>query len=397
MNTEITLKEKLGKGGYGSVYKCVDGTGDIFAIKKIKMDEHGINCLMELAIMNSFEHPYLTNARHIHIENEYVYIFMDLAKCDMNNYHKLYGRPSISQIRKWSFQLIEAVHCLHSQQIIHCDIKASNILLYDDNVKLCDYTLAIKKWKKNVKYRHTICTCTHRPLEVFLNREWDESVDIWSLGCSLYEIAYGEIPFPYQGEGEKTENRTIKEKCINCIVDWAERESNQFVNVSKRNTDFICYKRNPLYDNPDYAVFKDLINKMLKINPKERLTTNELLQHPFFNTTILQKYKFIDLEIIQLPDSDLTLYENGAISLIGKKEKLTDVDKTIIDVGRQIFKRCGRLTLVAKNLRITCCLYIASKIVSRVPIDLGELKKKVLEVEKMICTNLNYKFCFNLE
>jgi len=391
MAEEITFHEKLGKGGYGSVYKCKNGLGETLAAKRIKNDETGITCLMEISIMTSFRHPFLNVAKQIHIENDYIYIFMDLADGDLDCLKSERKLPDIRQLQRWAFQLVEAVHCLHSEGIIHCDIKAANVLRYGNDVRLSDFTLATKKWYSHTKYRHNICTCTHRPLEVFLQRDWDESVDIWSLGCTLYEIAYGELLFPYQGAGETTETRNVRDKCVNCILDWADRIAEQPIHIQRRPVEFVFSQRNPLTEQPEYYQFNDLLSRMLRLDPKERATSLELMQHPFFTGFMASPYSVTQPNLTTLPESDLILYETGALSLM--KESKMSAEELIVNLGREIFKRSGRLSIIAKNLRILASLYIASKLVSRVPIELGALKKKILEAERAICTNLNFRFC----
>lgn len=392
----ITILERLGKGGYGSVYKCQSDTGEIFAAKRIRNDEHGISCLMEISIMSSITHPHLNTSRQVHIDAEYTYIFMDLAQGDLEP-TRLYRAgsdrklPSLALLRRWTHQLLSAVDCLHREHIIHCDIKAANVLRFGDDVKLSDFTLAARKWSPQTRYRHNICTCTHRPLEVLLGREWDERVDIWSLGCTLYEIAYGECMFPYQGFGEAEESRSIRDRCINCILDWGERLDHQKLPVEKRPCEYILHRENATFLQPEYKEFNRLLLRMLRLDPKERPSTAELLSDPFLNGFPLSTYTVTQANLTLLPESDLVLYETVANSTLA--ESRMPWQDLIVRLGREIFQRCGRLAIIAKNLRIITCLYIASKLIARAPLELGGLKKKVLEVEKVICTALSFRFC----
>lgn len=346
--------------------------------------------------MTSIVHPHLNVSKQVHIDSEYTYIFMDLAQSDLEPAHlyregKDRNLPSLAQLQRWTHQLLSALDCLHRENIIHCDIKAANVLRYGEDVRLSDFTLAARKWTPSTKYRHNICTCTHRPLEVLLGREWDERVDIWSLGCTLYEIAYGECMFPYQGSGETTETRDVKDRCINCILDWGERLAQQAPPVEKRPCEFVLYRENATYNQPRYAAFNRLLLRMLRLDPSQRPSAADLLADPFFEDYTLPAYRVTQPNLTVLPESDLVLFENVALSTLA--ETRSAWQELIMKLGREIFRRCGRLAIIAKNLRIIACLYIASKLVARSPLELGSLKKKVLEVEKVICKGLSFRFC----
>lgn len=197
----------LGHGSYGDVYLARDEYQKSYAVKCCEITNTGISNILEATIMGSFSHPCLNNALHIQASAKKLYIIQDLAESDLAKHtRRVRGnhQPSLAELRQWCFCLSQAVAVLHSRGVIHADIKASNVLLYADGaIRLSDFTLATKKWRKGEKFTKNVCTCTHRPLECLLKQEWDEALDIWSLGCTFYEIAYGVLLFPYQNlEGE---------------------------------------------------------------------------------------------------------------------------------------------------------------------------------------------------
>src|SRR5437016_6097229 len=136
------FQEKLGHGGFGSVYKRGDD-----AVKCIELEDDGIPHLMEPSIMASIAHPCLADASHISVGSGHLYIEQRLALSDGSRWTKKHRGGhllSINQLREWSYCLVQAVLCLHRASIIHCDIKASNVLLFENNnVKLADFSLAI--------------------------------------------------------------------------------------------------------------------------------------------------------------------------------------------------------------------------------------------------------------
>jgi hypothetical protein len=85
-----------------------------------------------------------------------------------------------------------------------------------------------------------ICTTTHRPLEAWNTEKWGKEVDIWALGCTIFELIYGYLLFPLQ-EGKT--NNIIEKKYKNAIYDWY---LNQPINDGKTYKKFNIHYNNPL-------------------------------------------------------------------------------------------------------------------------------------------------------
>lgn len=413
IGTKITIQEPLGKGAYGSVYHCTDEFGAHLAIKCIETDTAGIPCLMETSIMSVIQHPNLHRAIRIHITPKMLYIVSEMAISDLSRWtrkDKSNHIPTIAQLRMWSHSLIQAVACLHRQNIIHGDIKASNVLLFSEGIiKLTDFTLSTRKWKSSqttqtegtqnndpqISRRHTICTCTHRPVEVWLNREWDFQVDIWSLGCTLYEIAYGELLFPYQGNSK--ESGLLREKTLNCILDWSEngpvdRQSLGKSNISRSNTDYLPYKLSPNFSQPEYKLFNSLILSMLRLDPQTRPTAFDLLTHPFFqtelNTTPDYQLKTSPYSIVSTPTSKLS--DKEVSRLIKQISRFTS-SSSVIQLTLEIYSRCTGIRYVNEYVKLMSALWIAAKLILRNPITTDAPLHQVLAMERTICTHLSFR------
>jgi serine/threonine protein kinase len=349
--------QSLGKGSYGSVFLCTDENGRQFAAKKCKSDkEEGIKNILEAIIMASLCHPYLNRALHVCAKNNKLYIIQELALTDLSQYtrrktkkhhskptdithpqhlqHLQPVKPTISQLQYWCYCLLQAVDALHERNIIHADIKACNVFLYpNDYIRLADFTLSMVKWKEGEKFNHNVCTSTHRPMECLIeDKLWDEKLDIWSLGCTFYEIAYGKSLFPYQGRleydhdyidklyeayknnPEKAQHahraydgriiHKIKTKANNIVSDNIQTISNRSFRLEdikerinrraincilnwhglpiQHNIEYLPAKYVSDYYNPEYEVFNDLVSHMLCLNAEERWNTKQLLNHSFF-------------------------------------------------------------------------------------------------------------------
>ncbi len=115
------------------------------------------------------------------------------------------GQPkwalAIDDVSKIARQMFEALAALKERGIIHADLNPANIIYYEQKKKaaLTDFGLSIKETDPLPDY---IQTHYYRSPEVVLKVPYDASVDIWSLGCVLYEIYCGQILFPIQGTEE---------------------------------------------------------------------------------------------------------------------------------------------------------------------------------------------------
>src|SRR5438046_565478 len=83
-NHTITIKENLGKGSFGEVYRCVGPDNSIMAMKCTKLDPNGIQDLLEASIMSTYRHPNLCSALMAYSDFNYLYIFMEEAFSDLS-------------------------------------------------------------------------------------------------------------------------------------------------------------------------------------------------------------------------------------------------------------------------------------------------------------------------
>lgn len=276
----------LGKGSYGSVYLASKNDKQI-AVKCCHMYDNGIENIIETSLMASLVHPNINPALDIFCTPETVYIIQELAMMDLyayTNINKQNHHCSYEELQHIFYSITQAVSILHQHQFIHADIKSNNILLFPNNIiKLTDFTLTVRKLHSSTKYNNTVCTPTHRPIECHMKQSWDESLDIWSLGCTFYEIAYNEPLFVNQSYIDKSrydkkeQKEVIRQRYVNAIIHWAEIQNQEHPYKSYD----IKYDPNSTKNN-----ILPLVTQILHIDAKQRPTITEIINSPmFFNFT----------------------------------------------------------------------------------------------------------------
>uniref|UniRef100_A0A8C4DE58 non-specific serine/threonine protein kinase n=1 Tax=Dicentrarchus labrax TaxID=13489 RepID=A0A8C4DE58_DICLA len=179
--------------------------------------------------------------------------------------------------------ITKTVEYLHSQGVVHRDLKPSNILYVDESgnpesIRICDFGFA-KQLRANNGLLMTPCyTANFVAPEVLKRQGYDEGCDIWSLGVLLYTMLAGFTPFA--NGPEDTPNEILN------------RIGNGHFSLNGGNWDTVS----------DAA--KDLVSKMLHVDPHQRLTAKQVLKH----TWIVQRDK---LPNSQLPHHDPKLVKGA--------------------------------------------------------------------------------------
>jgi serine/threonine protein kinase len=247
----------IGKGGFGEVWKVIHkATNKTYVIKvidKVNIQKQNMVDQMnrEIEIMYLVDHPHVIKLiNHFEDDDKFYLILPYAAKGQLYTLLKKQQRFDQRTAAQFMRETIEAVRYLHSfnPPIIHRDLKPENLLL-DDNmrIKLADFG-----WSnfKNEDIRITYCgTPEYLAPEMVRKQGHDTGVDIWSIGVLLFELIAGYAPFTGANQEELFSN--IKKLKIN----WPN-------------------------DFPPLA--KNLISKILKVNPKERISLDEIINHAWF-------------------------------------------------------------------------------------------------------------------
>lgn len=215
------VKSKLGGGGFGKVYEIEDHRKNTFAVKKIDFNDengdtydNGIPCLMEAALMATYKHPNINSAIEIVVKDDVLYIIQEKADTTLYDFIK-YNEVSREEIINIFHDILCGLEFFHDQKIVHGDIKPDNILMVNGSVKITDYNLSYyEDWDVNIN----VGTSPYKPLEAWEN-DWDKSIDIWALGCTIYYCVFGKMLFKYQG-GDDYTRKEKNRAYINALYDW---------------------------------------------------------------------------------------------------------------------------------------------------------------------------------
>ncbi|XP_060629983.1 mitogen-activated protein kinase kinase kinase 2 [Anolis sagrei] len=208
--TNWRLGKLLGQGAFGRVYLCYDAdTGRELAVKQVQFDPDSPETSKEVNALEC-EIQLLKNLLHERIVQYYgclrdppertLSIFMEyMPGGSIKDQLKAYGALTENVTRKYTRQILEGVHYLHSNMIVHRDIKGANILRDSaGNVKLGDFGAS--------KRLQTIClsgtgmkSVTGTPYwmspEVISGEGYGRKADIWSVGCTVVEMLTEKPPW----------------------------------------------------------------------------------------------------------------------------------------------------------------------------------------------------------
>ncbi len=250
----------LGKGAYGTVVKARDDNNNYYAIKihynnnnsQSKAAKKEINFLKKMK-----------NSKHTvkiidHFElKKFIIIIYNLLFSTLSNLYQNYPLD-IYQIKNISKQILEAVKEMFSYNIMHRDLKPDNIMIDNkDNIFLIDFGLASEI--KNKKPKYDIQTIYYRSPEVLTKQVISKEIDLWSVGCILAELFILEPLY----------EELNSEKLLN-IINY---------NPPRMRIEYFC-GCDEFIEEEDKLI--NLIEKLLIIDPKKRITIDEALSHPFF-------------------------------------------------------------------------------------------------------------------
>ncbi|CAD8139837.1 unnamed protein product [Paramecium pentaurelia] len=330
-----TIKEMIGQGGFGKVYKVVHRqTGMIRAMKlilksKLKKEDQE-KLLEETSILMDIDHPNIVKLYEMYQDDNSYFLISEY--CDGGELFEKIKFVQIlteKEIASYMKQILSAVSYCHSKGIVHRDLKPENILFDSKNqggaLKIIDFG-ASAKLVNDEKLNKRIGTPFYVAPEV-LNGSYDQKCDIWSLGVLLYILLCGYPPFFGHSEGEvlaKVRKGTY------------QFDSNDWSRVSMQA--------------------KDLIRRMLFYDPSARISASEAQQHAWISNN-KAKGQVNNLSLKRLQDFDsknklkYAILQFITVQVVSSQEK-DDLLKIFQDIDRNGDGTVSKEELLAAYMKI---------------------------------------------
>lgn len=282
---------QVGEGTYGKVYKARNTvTGRMVALKRLRLEGERegfpITSIREIKLLQSFDHPNVSTLTEIMVESQkVVYMIFDYADNDLSGL--LLNKQieiNIAQCKHIFEQLLRGMEYLHSNGILHRDVKGSNILIDNQGkLRITDFGLA-RKIKADSDYTNRVITLWYRPPELLLGTtKYGPEVDMWGCGCVLAELFNKSAIFQGQNELEQLDaifkimGTPNTDRWPNLFeMPWffmvMPQQSTRYPNVFQDKFSSII---------PSQACIR-LVEGLLSYDQTKRLTASQALQSEYF-------------------------------------------------------------------------------------------------------------------
>ncbi|KAG5671977.1 hypothetical protein PVAND_002141 [Polypedilum vanderplanki] len=260
--SDYELLQQIGSGSYAIVHKAINKkTREFCAIKVMErkkfLEKNRMQQLIdEIAILKKLEHRYIVKMLDFGWDNQNIYIITEL--CDTSLHCVIKKRPLREKsVRLYIRMLAEALKYLRENNISHFDLKPHNILLKREKcsslyvLKVADFGFASMVEDELEEQSILKGSYLYMAPEIVNYRTYNAKADLWSIGCILYECLFGRAPYSSQTIEE------LLEKIQNC----------QKIDIPSN-----------IKISPEC---EDLLSRLLKHDPEERITFQDFFNHDF--------------------------------------------------------------------------------------------------------------------
>lgn len=293
---QFEVLQKLGRGAYGVVWKCIDkSSGGIVALKKIfdafQNATDAQRTYREIILLQQLSgHEHIVQLQRVlgATNDRDIYLVFDFMETDL---HAVIRTSALSELHKQAilYQLLKCLKLLHSAGLVHRDLKPSNVLVDSRcRIKVADFGLARSVGEgvfavnngKDGNMTDYVATRWYRAPEILLgSSRYTRGVDMWSTGCIFGEMLSGRPTFP----GASTMNQ------LDRILELTDKPSREDIQAMKSPYAATMLEALPLTPPRQiHEIFPvaglealHLLGGLLQFNPENRLSALKALGHPY--------------------------------------------------------------------------------------------------------------------
>ncbi|XP_013414946.1 stress-activated protein kinase JNK [Lingula anatina] len=292
----------IGSGAQGIVCAANDSvTGQNVAIKKLSRPfqnvTHAKRAYREFVLMKLVNHKNIIGLLNAFTpqktleEFQDVYLVMELM--DANLCQVIQMDLDHERMSYLLYQMLCGIKHLHSAGIIHRDLKPSNIVVKSDcTLKILDFGLARTAGTSFMMTPYVV-TRYYRAPEVILGMGYKDNVDIWSVGCIMGEMIRGGVLFPGSDHIDQwnkiieqlgTPSQEFMKRLQPTVRNYVEnRPKYPGYSVEKLFPDVLFPPNSTEHSGLTASMSRDLLSKMIVIDPEKRISVDQALMHPYIN------------------------------------------------------------------------------------------------------------------